>query len=408
MSVVLALVLCGDRVAKPRSSRGPRWRSSRWTRATPTPAFQRERVTAEGARDAALDPSQVTSCPAHQNRLALSDAKHHLQKSALKLVGYLAAAYLVIRLIPTLEEAFRSLEHVSWEWIVGAIALEVVSETGFVIAWRGVVEPERTLQRDGRGRRMDQRVAWAQLGAGLIVPGGTLGGMGVGAWFLHRFGMPPKQIAERQFNLSFLNTTVSALALIVFGIGLAAGIFTGEDNLLLTLLPAAVAAIGIAAALLIAGRASSSAERLRAKHPKIATSIAALADAVADTRTLFRGGGWTSVIGAVFYFGFDVLVLWSAFLAIDAHPVPGFAVVMMADVIGSLGGSLPLPASIGTIGGIVGMLIVYGVDHNPAVAAVLLYQAIGLLVPVTGGTIAYLILRRQLGPIPIKAHDSAG
>lgn len=45
------------------------------------------------------------------------------------------------------------------------------------------------------------------------------------------------------------------------------------------------------------------------------------------------------------------------------------------------------------------MLIVYGVDHNPAVAAVLLHQAIGLLVPLTGGTIAYLILRRTLGPI---------
>ena len=322
----------------------------------------------------------------------------------MKLVGYLVAAYLVLRLIPTLEEALRSLEHVVLGMgRRGDRASRCVSETGFVIAWRGVVDPERTLERDGRGRRMDQRVAWAQLGAGLLVPGGTLGGMGVGAWFLHRFGMPPKQIAERQFNLSFLNTAVSALALIVFGIGLAAGIFAGEDNLLLTLLPAAVAAIGIAAALLIARRASNYAERLRPKHPKIATSITTLADAVADTRTLFRRGGWTSVLGAVAYFGFDVLVLWSAFLAIHAHPVPGFAVVMMADVIGSLGGSLPLPASIGTIGGIVGMLIVYGVDHNPAVAAVLLYQAIGLLVPLTGGAIAYMILRRQLGPIPIKA-----
>jgi uncharacterized membrane protein YbhN (UPF0104 family) len=365
-------------------------------------------VTAEGAPDAALDPSQVESAPAHQNRLALSDAKHHLQKSAVKLVGYLVAAYLVLKLIPTLEAAFRSLEHVSWEWVVGAMAIEVVSETGFVISWRGVVDPERTLERDGRGRRTDQRVAWAQLGAGLLVPGGTLGGMGVGAWFLHRFGMPSKQIAERQFNLSFLNTAVSALALIVFGIGLAAGIFTGEDNLLLTLLPAAVAAVGITAALLIARRAGNYAERLQARHPKIATSITTLADAVSDTRTLFRGGGWTSVLGAVFYFGFDVLVLWSAFLAIHADPVPGFAVVMMADVIGSLGGSLPLPASIGTIGGIVGMLIVYGVGHNSAVAAVLLYQAIGLLVPLTGGAIAYVILRRQLGPIPIKAHDSSG
>lgn len=35
-------------------------------------------------------------------------------------------------------------------------------------------------------------------------------------------------IAEREFNLSFLNTAVSVLALIVFGVGLATGILTGE------------------------------------------------------------------------------------------------------------------------------------------------------------------------------------
>ena len=114
------------------------------------------------------------------------------------------------------------------------------------------------------------------------------------------------------------------------------------------------------------------------------------------------------MLGAVAYLGFEVLVLWSAFLAIHAHPVPGFAVVVMAYVIGALGGSLPLPASIGTIGGIAGMLIVYGVDHNPAVAAVLLHQAIGLLVPLTGGTIAYIFLRRQLGPMRIGKDDSSG
>ncbi len=348
------------------------------------------------------------STTAHQNRLALGDAKHHLQKSGLKLVGFAVAAYLVLRLIPTLEQALNSLKHVSWEWVIGAVAIEVLSETGFVISWRGVVDPERVLERDGRGRRMDQRVAWAQLGGGLLVPGGSLGGMGVGAWFLHRFGMPPKQIAERQFNLSFLNTAVSAFALIVCGIGLATGIFAGEGNLLLTLLPAAVAALGIAAALLWSRQASAYAERRRASHPKIAASVTTLADAVADTRALFHRGGWTSVLGAVGYFALEVVVLWSAFLAIHAKPLPGFAVVLMAYVIGALGGSLPLPASIGTIGGIAGMLIVYGVDHNPAVAAVLLHQAIGLLVPLIGGTIAYIFLRRQLGPIRFRAHDDSG
>jgi uncharacterized membrane protein YbhN (UPF0104 family) len=331
--------------------------------------------------------------------------KSHLRKSALKLLGYLLVAYLILRLIPTLNEALHSLQHVSWEWVVGAIVLEVVSETGFVFAWREIVDPDSVLDRDGRGRGMDQRVAWAQLGGGLLVPGGSLGGMGVGGWILHRFGMPTKVIAERQFNLSFLNTAVDALALIVFGLGLAAGVFAGEDNLLLTLLPAALAVCGLALALLIAGRAQTGADRVHVKHAKVARAISTLADAVNDTkRLLLRRGSLTTVVGALAYLAFDVLILWLAFHAVHAHPAPGFAVVVMAYIIGALGGSIPLPASVGTIGGIAGMLIVYGVHHNPAVAAVLLHQAIGLLVPLAGGTVSYFVIRRKLGPVPIGAH----
>ena len=44
------------------------------------------------------------------------------------------------------------------------------------------------------------------------------------------------------------------------------------------------------------------------------------------------------------------------------------------------------------------MLIAYGLGHNAALAAVLLHQAIGLLVQLVGGA-AYAILRRRLGPI---------
>jgi hypothetical protein len=81
------------------------------------------------------------------------------------------------------------------------------------------------------------------------------------------------------------------------------------------------------------------------------------------------------VFGVLAYLGLDVLVLWTAFFAVHAHPVPGFGIVLMAYIIGALGGSIPLPASAGTIGGIAGMLIVYGVAHNAAIAAVLLHQA---------------------------------
>lgn len=344
----------------------------------------------------------------HDVHRALSDAKHHLKRRALELVLYVAVAYLVLKLIPTLKQALHSLEHVSWQWVVAMIAIEVLSECGFVLSWRAIIDPENTLQKDGRGARTADRVAWAQLGGGLVVPGGSYGGIGVGGVILHRFGMPTKVIARRQFNLSFLNTAISAAAIIVFGVGLAIGIFSGEDNLLLTLLPAAIAAAGLWAALAIAVWSTGYADRLQAKHPKIAVSITTLAQAVQDTkRILFHRAGLRSILGAVTYLGLEVVVLWTAFRAVHAHPIPSFAVVSMAYVIGALAGSLPLPASLGTVGGVAGMLIVYGISHNPAVAATLVHQAIGLIVPLTGGVTAYTILRLRVGPIVrIKGDDA--
>jgi len=291
--------------------------------------------------------------------------------------------------------------------VLALLAIEVLSETGFVYAWSQIVDPDDVLDRGERGRRMDEHVAWAQLGGGLLLPGGTWGGMGFGGVILHWFGMTPKLIAERQLNLSFLNTGIDALAIVVFGLGLATGVLTGESNLLLTLLPAALAGAGITAAVLIAPRADAAAKRLRAKHEKVATTITTLAAAVEDAkRLLSRRDSWRTVLGGIAYLGFELTVLWVAFRVVHADPVPGFPIVVMAYVIGALGGSLPLPAAAGTIGGVAGMLIAYGVAHNTALSAVLLHQAVGLLVPLVGGAIAYAILRHRLGPIrPTAAHD---
>jgi uncharacterized membrane protein YbhN (UPF0104 family) len=344
---------------------------------------------------------------AHRTHHALGAARAHLGRRALKLLGYVLVAYLVLKLIPGLAQALTSLEHVSWRWVVGAMALEVLSEVGFVVSWRQVVDPDNTLHRDGRGRRMDARIAWAQLGGGMLVPGGSLSGVGVGAWLLHRLGMPAGLIAERQFNLSFLNTAVDALALVVFGLALAAGV-DSHHSVLLTVVPAAVALGGLVAVRVIAARSTPYAARIRARHPRIATTIATLAAAVADTDRLLRHRlGRRAVAGAVAYLVLDTLVLWTAFFAVRADPVPSYPVVVMAYVIGALGNSLPLPAGVGAVGGIAGMLIAYGVGHEAAIASVVLYGAVGLIVPLIGGAIAYAVLRRQLGPVPDGAVDPA-
>jgi uncharacterized membrane protein YbhN (UPF0104 family) len=79
----------------------------------------------------------------------------------------------------------------------------------------------------------------------------------------------------------------------------------------------------------------------------------------------------------------------------------------MAYIIGALGNSLPLPAGAGAVGGIAGMLILYRVGHDAAVAAVLLYEAVGLIVPLIGGGIAYVVLRRQFGSMRSGAAEPA-
>ncbi|HWW90253.1 MAG TPA: YbhN family protein [Solirubrobacteraceae bacterium] len=330
----------------------------------------------------------------------MTAARGRLAKSAIKLLGYAALALVLLKLIPGLKQALASLQHVSWAWVLAAIVIETISEFGFVTSWRAILDPENLLGGDGRAPRMSARVAWTQLGGSTLMPGGSLASMGVGGWILHRLGMPTKRIAEREFNLSLLNTSIDALALIGFGLVLAIGLFAGERKLTLTLLPAMLALLGIVAVRLLALRSSSHARVAPAKHPKLAAARATVVDAVNDTdRLLFHRGGLKSVLGALVYLWFDVLVLWSAFFAIHAHPVPGFAVVVMAYIIGALGGSIPLPAGLGAVGGIVGMLILYGVGHNAAFAAVVIYQAVGLLVPLVGGAIAYLGLRRSLGQL---------
>src|SRR5256714_12686261 len=225
---------------------------------------------------------------------------------------------------------------------------------------------------------------------------------------LHRLGMPMDRVGERQFTLMFLNSAVDGLAIVFFGLGLAIGIFNGQDNLALTLLPAAVVAIGIALALFVTARAERLAKRLEGKRPKVANGIATLASAVANTRDMLRHRGSTKIVlGAIAYLGFDMLVLQGAFVAIDAHPVPTFAVVSMCYLIGGLAGSIPLPANLGAVGGMAAMLTVFRVSHNNAVAAVVLYQAIGVLVPLVGGGIAYLFLRREIGSMHDEPDDAA-
>ena len=77
---------------------------------------------------------------------------------------------------------------------------------------------------------------------------------------------------------------------------------------------------------------------------------------------------------------FDVAALGAAFAAIGALPPIG--VLLLAYVVGQLGGLIPLPGGVGGAdGGLIAALVLYGTPLGAAAAAVLAYRAFQLGLP---------------------------
>ena len=165
-------------------------------------------------------------------------------------------------------------------------------------------------------------------------------------------------------------------------------------------------------ALFIAGKADVLSARTAERRPKVSAAIGTLAKAVKGVYGLLRHrGSFKIVLGAITYLLFDMLVLFTAFTAIGADHPPTFAIVALSYLLGGLAGSIPLPAGLADVAGMAAMLVVFGVGKNEAIAAVVLYQAIGYLVPLVGGGISYVFLRRMFGPMGGDEHpdsDSPG
>ena len=274
--------------------------------------------------------------------------------------------------------------------LVGAVGLEIVSELGFVLAFLLVMDPNRHLFSK---RGVGQQIAWAELGGGMLLPAGAAGGPAIAAWALHRVGMEGEVIAQRSLVLLFLNSAVDFLVVILFGLAMYLGVLSGSTNPLLTILPAAIALVVVVAMLHVPKVLLPLARRSAPVHPKLAVVLETLGRGVTGTVAEFRRRDWR-LIGPVSYWAFDNAVLYVVLVAVG-HPAP-VGVVVMSYVVGALGGSVPIPAGLGSIAGMAGLLVAFGVPAGPATSAVLIYQAISIAVAVIGGAVATLFLRRNL------------
>lgn len=128
----------------------------------------------------------------------------------------------------------------------------------------------------------------------------------------------------------------------------------------------------------------------------VETSLSA---GIADASLLVRTGNPQILAGAIGFMALDVAALGAAFAAIGGFPPVG--VLLLAYVIGQLGGLIPLPGGVGGAdGGLIAAFALYGTPLGTAAAAVLAYRAFQLGLPALFGALAIVRLPAVLERAP--------
>jgi uncharacterized protein (TIRG00374 family) len=313
-----------------------------------------------------------------------------LVRRTLQILAVLILIGLVLLLAPGLGQVRHLLTKAEPGWVALAVAFEGLSCVSYVLMFRPIF-----------CRNMPWRTSWeiglAELGAGSIIPASGAGGLALGAWILRAGGMPAERIASRSVAFFLIKSSVNFVAVAVLGTIMALGLAGPDLSLWFTALPAAAAALVIAAVLVIPRlgvpeRPANDAQRFRRAWWHVRK---ALVGGTHEAVQIIRSRNGLVIFGAIGYWAWDNAALWATFHAFGYAPPA--TVILMGYLIGQLGGLLPLPGGLGGIdGGLIGTLIVYGTPAAETAAAVLVYRVILFWLPLVLGAGAFWSLRRGL------------
>jgi uncharacterized membrane protein YbhN (UPF0104 family) len=277
-------------------------------------------------------------------------------------------------------------------WLIVAGALELISALGFVAAFQLVFG-------EWLSASLSLRLGLAVRAATILLPAGGLLAIGVAARALRRRGMPRGETGCRTIAFLLITNAPNLIVLAVVGLALGAGLLDGPRALDLTVLPGVIGAgaIGLTLLLPFVSHQRVAHLSLTAWRRAAAKSAGQLELGVIEARKLLTVRDWKP-LGVFAYYAADNAVLWATFKAFG-HAHPPIATLVMAYLIGSAAGSLPVPAGIGVVeGGMIGTLVLYGAPALCAALAVLAYRAVSTWLPLALGGGALLTLRRQRAP----------
>ncbi len=296
---------------------------------------------------------------------------------------------LVAALAPGLGDVRSDLGGADGGWLAAGVVLEGLSCASYVVMFKPVFCQRMTW-------RSATELGLSELAVGSLVPASGAGGLALGAWALRKSGMPAIQIAERSVAFFTIKSAANFFAVAVLGVLMFAGVGPSLSPLL-TILPAALAIISITLVALLP-RLLREPERLAARggwRATVAKGVDAARNGLREAGRVLRRGDPRVIAGSLGYWIFDNAVLWATFHAVGT--TPPLTVMLMAYLIGQMGGLLPIPGGIGGIdGGLIGTFVVYGVPAAPTAAAVLAYRLILFWLPLAVGAVAFNNLRRGL------------
>jgi uncharacterized membrane protein YbhN (UPF0104 family) len=304
----------------------------------------------------------------------------------------LIAAAIVVggparHLLDALERAYTA----DPRWVLGAAGFEVLSFVGYIALLSHVAGGVN----DRFGFKQSYRTTLAGAAVTRLLPTAGAGGAALTLWVLGKSGHKGRAGVRTLLTFLVVLYAVFLLAIVVSGVA-AAGLGSGA-TLALSLIPAAGAGLAMLVAVGLAFRAPKG-------EGRISRAGATLGEAVRDAAVLIRGRD-VRLLGAVAWWGFDVCVLWAVFNAVGTAPPVG--VLVLGYFLGQVANTIPVPGA--ASGGLVGVMLAFGVEADLALAGVLAYRSIAIWLPAPFGAHALAGLRREAARWSAEdEHEIAG
>jgi putative heme transporter len=272
-------------------------------------------------------------------------------------------------------------------WVVSGAVFEVASFAGYVaLLW--FVGRRATARL---GLRESVHVTLGGAAATRLLPTAGVGGAALTLWALRRAGLGARTAARTLLGFLVVLYSVFLAGILVSGGLIATGAVGARGPLALSAVPAVGAALAMAIALLLGVLARRPREAARGRLERVRDGGRVLGEAVGDALRLVRTGD-PRLLGALAWWGFDAAVLWAMLHAFGAPPAA--AVIVLAYFVGQVGNTIPVPGAVS--GGMVGVLLAFGVEPELALSAVLAYRAVATWLPAPVGLLALGGLRRTV------------